>query len=151
MNTATFGRDHFLQNSWRAFFSIFTLGLIVDLQLAEAGKAALYSSMFLFGLSMFYHSAIRVQLPWLDRILVTPQVHRIHHSVDAEHYNRNFVDALPIFDIVFGTYRRPGRGEFPATGLGCDFPAPRSIVAAQFGPLGAIGRRLRKKSAGALP
>ena len=146
MNTATFGRDHFLQNSWRAFFSVFTLGLIVDLSLREAGKAALYSSIFLFGLSMFYHSAIRVQLPWLDRILVTPQVHRIHHSVDTAHYNRNFADALPIFDIVFGTFRRPGDAEFPATGLGGEFPAPRSLVAAQFGPLAAIGRRLRKNS-----
>jgi hypothetical protein len=47
--------------SWRAFFSVFTLGLIIDLHLAEAGKAALYSTTFLIGLSMFYHSAIRVR------------------------------------------------------------------------------------------
>ena len=47
MNTSTWARDHFLQNSWRAFFSIFTLGMIVDLDLSEAGKAALYSTMFL--------------------------------------------------------------------------------------------------------
>jgi sterol desaturase/sphingolipid hydroxylase (fatty acid hydroxylase superfamily) len=77
MNTSTWARDHFLQNAWRAFFSVFTLGLIVDLDLTEAGKAALYSNMFLAGLSLFYHSAIRARLPWLDRILVTPQVHRI--------------------------------------------------------------------------
>ena len=146
MNTSTWARDHFLQESWRAFFSVFTLGLIIDLHLAEAGKAALYSTMFLIGLSMFYHSAIRVRLPWLDRMLVTPQVHRIHHSVDAEHYNRNFADALPIFDIVFGTYYRPGREEFPATGLGPDFAAPRSLLSAQFGPLAAIGLMLRRKS-----
>jgi sterol desaturase/sphingolipid hydroxylase (fatty acid hydroxylase superfamily) len=115
----------FLQESWRAFFSVFTLGFIIDLQLAEAGKAALYSTMFLIGLSMFYHSAIHVRLPWRDRMLVTPQVHRIHHSVDAEHYNRNFADALPIFDIVFGTYYRAGRDEFPARVSG---PTPRRTV-----------------------
>jgi hypothetical protein len=44
-------------------------------------------------------------------ILVTPPVHRIHHSVNAKHYNRNFADALPIFDIVFGTFHRPVREE----------------------------------------
>lgn len=77
MNTSSWARDHFLQEGWRSFFSVFTLGLIIDLQLREAGEAALYSTMFLIGLSMFYHSAIRVRLPWLDRILVTPQVHRI--------------------------------------------------------------------------
>jgi sterol desaturase/sphingolipid hydroxylase (fatty acid hydroxylase superfamily) len=138
MNTSTWARDHFLQSSWRAFFATFTLGMIVDLDLAEAGKAALYSTMFLSALSLFYHSAIRVRLPWLDRVLVTPQVHRIHHSTDPQHYNRNFADALPLFDIVFGTYRRPGREEFPATGLGTASPAPQSIWAAQFGPLLAV-------------
>jgi len=142
MNTSTWARDHFLQNSWRAFFSIFTLGLIVDLDLAEAGKAALYSNLFLMALSLFYHSAIRVRLPWLDRILVTPQVHRIHHAVDAGYHNKNFSDALPIFDIVFGTYHRPARDEFPGTGLGPEFPAPRSLWAAQFGPVGAVVRML---------
>jgi sterol desaturase/sphingolipid hydroxylase (fatty acid hydroxylase superfamily) len=137
MNTSTFERDHFLQNSWRAFFSVFTLGLVVDLDLAEAGQAALYSTVFLVVLSCFYHSAIRIRLPWLDRILVTPQVHRIHHSIEPQHYNQNFADALPIFDIIFGTYHLPGR-DFPATGLGKEFPAPRSLWSAQLGPLLAV-------------
>ena len=148
MNTSTWARDHFLQNSWRAFFSIFTLGMIVDLDLSEAGKAALYSTMFLSALSLFYHSAIQVRLPWLDRALVTPQVHRIHHSIDPQHYNRNFADALPIFDIAFGTYHRPGREELPSTGLGTEFPAPRSIWSAQFGPLLAVGNMLLPKRTG---
>jgi sterol desaturase/sphingolipid hydroxylase (fatty acid hydroxylase superfamily) len=142
MNTSTWARDHFLQSAWRAYFSVFTLGMIVDLDLTEAGKAALYSNMFLAGLSLFYHSAIRVRLPWFDRILVTPQVHRIHHSIDPQHYNKNFADALPIFDILFGTYHHPDKEEFPATGLGTEFPAPRSIWSAQLGPLLAVGKML---------
>jgi sterol desaturase/sphingolipid hydroxylase (fatty acid hydroxylase superfamily) len=152
MNTSTWARDHFLQESWRAFLSVFTLGIIINLYPTDAGRIALYSTMFLVGLSMFYHSAICVELPWLDRILVTPQVHRIHHSVNAEHHNRNFADVLPIFDIVFGTYHRPVREEFPATGLGLDSPAPRSLLSAQFGPLVAVGRLLRlTKREGAIP
>jgi sterol desaturase/sphingolipid hydroxylase (fatty acid hydroxylase superfamily) len=143
MNTTTWARDHFLQEGWRAFFSVFTLGLFIDLKMHEAGKAALYSTMFLVGLSMFYHSAIRIALPWLDYIVVTPQVHRIHHSVRAEHQNRNFADVLPIFDLVFGTFERPKREEFPATGLGSESPAPRSLLVAQFGPLLAVTRLLR--------
>ncbi len=92
---------------------------------------------------MFYHSAIRVKLPWLDRILVTPRVHRIYHSADTKHYNTHFT--LPIFDIVFGTYRRPIRNEFAAAGLGAEFPAPRSIWSAPFGPLLAAGTMLMRK------
>jgi sterol desaturase/sphingolipid hydroxylase (fatty acid hydroxylase superfamily) len=143
MNTTTWARDHFLQEGWRAFFRIFTLGLFIDLTMREAGQAAMYSTMFLVGLSMFYHSAIRIQLPWLDYILVTPQVHRIHHSVRAEHHNRNFADVLPIFDLVFRTFERPKREEFPATGLGSESPVPRSLFAAQFGPVIAAFRLLR--------
>jgi len=142
MNASTWARDHFMQAAWTAFFPIFTLGLVLDLSLAEAGKAALYSNLFLMALSMFYHSAIRVQLPWLDRILVTPQVHRIHHSTSPEHYNRNFADGLPLFDMIFGTYHCPDRDEFPATGLGAEYPAPHSIWSAQFGPLWAVARML---------
>jgi sterol desaturase/sphingolipid hydroxylase (fatty acid hydroxylase superfamily) len=98
--------------------------------------------MFLAGLSLFYHSAIRVRLPWFDRIFVTPQVHRIHHSTDPEHYNRNFADALPIFDILFGTYHRPSKEEFPETGLGPAFPEPRSVWSAQLGPVWAVAKML---------
>jgi sterol desaturase/sphingolipid hydroxylase (fatty acid hydroxylase superfamily) len=141
MNVSTYARDHFLQTSWRAFFSIFTLGLIVDLDLKEAGRAALYSTLFLTFWSMFYHSAIRVQLPWLDRVLVTPQVHRIHHSAHVAHQNRNFADVLPLFDILFGTFHRPARDEFPQTGLGANHPPPSSWWTAQFAPVAAALRR----------
>jgi sterol desaturase/sphingolipid hydroxylase (fatty acid hydroxylase superfamily) len=142
MNTSTWARDNFLQESWRTFFAAFTLGLIFDLDLKEAGKAAFYSNLFLICLSMFYHSSIRVQLRWLDPIIVTPQLHRIHHAVDPAYHNKNFADTFPIFDILFGTYRRPEKAVFPATGLGPAFPAPKSLRSAQFGPLIAVGRAI---------
>jgi sterol desaturase/sphingolipid hydroxylase (fatty acid hydroxylase superfamily) len=139
MNTSPWARDHFLQKSCRVCFSIFTLGLIVDLDFSDAGKAAQNSSVFLMCLSMFYHSAIRVQLPWLDHVFIPPQLLRVHHASDPEYHNRNFADALPIFDIPFGTYYRPRKDDFPATSLGSEFPAPRSLWSAQFGPLIALG------------
>jgi sterol desaturase/sphingolipid hydroxylase (fatty acid hydroxylase superfamily) len=134
MNCSTWARDHFLQATWIAVFPAFTLGLIFDISAAQAGAAAALSGLFISLQSMFYHSAIRARVPWLDRILVTPQVHRIHHSTSSHHYNHNFADALPLFDMMFGTYHKPGRDEFPETGLGDDYPAPRSLWAAQFGP-----------------
>lgn len=134
LNCSSWARDHFLQATWIALFPAFTLGLVFDTTAVEAGKAALLSTLFLSFLSMFYHSAIRARLPWLDRLLVTPQVHRVHHSIDPAHYNRNFADALPVFDILFGTYRKPGADEFPETGLGKDYPAPPSLWLAQAGP-----------------
>lgn len=135
LNCMSANRDHFLQTAWRSFFSIFTLGLLIDLDMKNAGAAAMLSQMALMLWSMFYHSAIRVQLPWLDRVLVTPQVHRIHHSRDPRHFDRNFADIFPFMDILFGTYEKPVRGEFCDTGLDDPFLSPRSLAAAQINPL----------------
>jgi sterol desaturase/sphingolipid hydroxylase (fatty acid hydroxylase superfamily) len=142
MNATTWARDHFLQVVWRQVFPTFTLGLLMDLDVREAGVAGFYFAVFTSLLSMFYHSGVRLRTPWLDRVLVTPQVHRIHHSVDPTHYNRNFADFLPIFDIVFGTYRQPDRDEFPSTGLGTMYPAPRGIFEAQLRPVAGAAQVL---------
>jgi sterol desaturase/sphingolipid hydroxylase (fatty acid hydroxylase superfamily) len=141
MNASTYARDHFLQSTWRAFFSMFTIGLIFDLELKDAEQAALLSNLFLILLSQFYHSATRIQLPWLDRILVTPQVHRLHHSVLPKHQDKNFADALPIFDILFGTYVRPARDEFPETGLSDGTKPPAKWWQAQIAPVASIFKR----------
>jgi sterol desaturase/sphingolipid hydroxylase (fatty acid hydroxylase superfamily) len=146
MNVSTWSRDHFLQNTWRTMFSTFTVGLLLDLSVREAGQAGLYVGLFFSLWSMFYHSAIRIHLPWLDRVLVTPQVHRIHHSEKPEHYNKNFADFLPLFDIVFGTYHSPRRDEFPATGLGADYPAPRNVFTSQLRPVAKAAQVLARRS-----
>ena len=44
---------------------------------------------------------------WANRLLVSPQVHRIHHSIRPEHRDKNFVIAFPVWDIIFGTYHHP--------------------------------------------
>jgi sterol desaturase/sphingolipid hydroxylase (fatty acid hydroxylase superfamily) len=64
--------------------------------------------------SIFNHGNVR--LPgWLDRILrlivVTPEMHRIHHSILSRETNSNFGFNLPWWDYLFGTYRfRPAAG-----------------------------------------
>lgn len=47
----------------------------------------------------------------------TPQWHRIHHSVEPKHRDKNFSSAFPIMDVIFGTAYRPAPDEYPATGL----------------------------------
>jgi sterol desaturase/sphingolipid hydroxylase (fatty acid hydroxylase superfamily) len=56
---------------------------------------------------MFNHANIR--LPGaLDRllrmVLVTPDMHRVHHSVDRTEHDSNYGFALSIWDRIFGTY-----------------------------------------------
>jgi sterol desaturase/sphingolipid hydroxylase (fatty acid hydroxylase superfamily) len=144
MNASTFQRDHVAQQIYRSFFAILTLGLVFDLDLKQAGTASLAYALFTTLWSMFYHSATRVRLGWLDRILVTPQVHRLHHSSNPAHFNRNFADNLPIFDIVFGTYEAPKPGDFPPTGLS-DW-TPRNPWAAQALPIVEAARLLQRRT-----
>jgi sterol desaturase/sphingolipid hydroxylase (fatty acid hydroxylase superfamily) len=59
--------------------------------------------------SLFNHS--NVSMPrWLDRalrlVVVTPDMHRVHHSVERPEHNSNFGFNLPWWDRLFRTYRR---------------------------------------------
>lgn len=58
--------------------------------------------------AMFNHSNVRMPLG-LDRVLrwfvVTPDMHRVHHSVEDDEANSNFGFSLPWWDRLLGTYR----------------------------------------------
>jgi len=59
--------------------------------------------------SLFNHSNVRMPQA-VDRVarllLVTPDMHRVHHSIDSAEHNSNFGFNLPWWDRLFGTYRR---------------------------------------------
>ena len=58
--------------------------------------------------AMFNHGNVRIPLD-LDHLLrwfvVTPDMHRVHHSVEDDEANSNFGFNLPWWDRLFGTYR----------------------------------------------
>ena len=64
--------------------------------------------------SMFNHGNVRIlrSLDWILRwIVVTPEMHRVHHSVVYYETNSNFGFNLPLWDRFLGTYRdRPRMG-----------------------------------------
>jgi len=82
------------------------LGLIVAL--GTPALAVLAFEVLLNATSMFNHSNVRIP-PGLDRVLrwivVTPDMHRVHHSIVARETNSNFGFNLPWWDRLFGTYR----------------------------------------------
>lgn len=63
------------------------------------------------------HTNVRLSLGRLGLIFNNPQYHRIHHSIEPQHLNKNFCRMLPLFDVIFGTAYKPAKDEFPATGL----------------------------------
>jgi sterol desaturase/sphingolipid hydroxylase (fatty acid hydroxylase superfamily) len=63
------------------------------------------------------HANIRVSFGLLTPVIAGPQWHRIHHSTQPEHFDKNFATFFPFVDRLFGTYYEPGENEYPATGL----------------------------------
>lgn len=69
--------------------------------------AVIVFEIILNAMAMFNHGNIRLPLP-LDRVLrqllVTPDMHRVHHSVEDNEANSNFGFNLSLWDRLFGTY-----------------------------------------------
>jgi len=69
------------------------------------------------------HSNVRTNLGWFRYVLVTPQSHRVHHSVLPEHADCNFGVSLSIWDHLFGTQCRD-YDVYPPTGIQySDYPS----------------------------
>jgi sterol desaturase/sphingolipid hydroxylase (fatty acid hydroxylase superfamily) len=82
--------------------------LAVVAALGTPAVAVLIFEILLNATSMFNHG--NVELPVrLDRVLrwivVTPEMHRVHHSIKPRETNSNFGFNLPWWDRLFGTYR----------------------------------------------
>jgi sterol desaturase/sphingolipid hydroxylase (fatty acid hydroxylase superfamily) len=96
--------------------------------------AVLTFEVLLNATSMFNHSNARLPLR-IDRLLrrfvVTPDMHRVHHSVDHREANTNFGFNLPWWDFLLGTYRAQPAAEsisITRTKSGRDIPVVRRRV-----------------------
>ncbi len=84
--------------------------------------------------SMFNHANVRLRTGidrWLRWILVTPDMHRVHHSVEIDESNSNFGFNLPWWDRLFGTYRAQPRAGHEEMVLGVEHlqePEPKSLL-----------------------
>ncbi|HEX4042032.1 MAG TPA: sterol desaturase family protein [Xanthobacteraceae bacterium] len=66
---------------------------------------------------IYEHSATRLHFGWFRYIIPDNRFHRIHHSLQPEHFHKNFGSGSAIWDIVFGTAHFPRREEWPEVGL----------------------------------
>jgi len=105
--------------------------LAAVLVLGPTPIAVLIFEVMLNATSMFNHGNVRLPTR-LDRVLrlfvVTPDMHRVHHSIDRRETDSNFGFNVPWWDRLFGTYRaQPALGHDRMT-LGIDrFREPREL------------------------
>jgi sterol desaturase/sphingolipid hydroxylase (fatty acid hydroxylase superfamily) len=105
--------------------------LAVVAALGAPAIAVLIFEVLLNATSMFNHSNIRISLG-LDRALrwlaVTPDMHRVHHSMLSPETNSNFGFNLPWWDRLFGTYRAQPAAGHDAMTIGIEqFRDPREL------------------------
>jgi len=113
MNATTATRSHWTVFLLELFITILPTNLIlgpIDAKIfAAAGVAATWNFLI--------HSNVKISFGGFAPVIMGPQAHRIHHSILPHHRDRNFSSLFPIWDILFGTYYHPERGEYPPTGV----------------------------------
>lgn len=55
----------------------------------------------------YQHANIHMKFGWLNWVISSTELHRIHHSLDKETCNHNYGTNLIVWDMVFGTWRPP--------------------------------------------
>ncbi|MEJ2131385.1 MAG: sterol desaturase family protein [Gammaproteobacteria bacterium] len=91
--------------------------------LGAAPLAVLVFEAVLSSASLFTHANARMPsfvdtlLRW---VLVTPDMHRIHHSVDDDEHNHNFGFCLTWWDRLLGSYRAQPRAPLDEMAIGLD-------------------------------
>ena len=102
-----------------------TLSMLLKVALVYAlgapAWAVLAFEALLNGCAMFNHANVALPPAWerrLRRILVTPEMHRIHHSVIRDEHDANFGFSVSWWDRLSGLYRAEARGGAAGLRLG---------------------------------
>ncbi len=93
-----------IRNSWYSsltsfpfFIGLAILGVPVEVFIAT-------SSIHYF-IQFYNHNSIVHKSGWLEKIMITPSHHRVHHGINPEYIDRNFGGTFVIWDKLFGTFQ----------------------------------------------
>jgi sterol desaturase/sphingolipid hydroxylase (fatty acid hydroxylase superfamily) len=122
MHVLKSGRGHFLDMVLRhvvAFLPMAAVGVPAEVLLAYIAAVNV--------LGPIGHSNVDVRVPaFLHSVLMTPQVHRIHHARSPGLTFSNYANVFPVWDVLFGTFRNPSRVVPDGFGIEND-PMPGSL------------------------
>ncbi len=102
-----------------AFFFLIAAGFSVEI----AGALAVLQVV----LGLFFHANVRVRWRLLDRIVANPEFHHWHHANEPDAIGHNYAPALPVWDLLMGTYFMPAGGCRPQR-YGIDEYMPGDLV-----------------------
>ena len=110
-------------NHWTA--PIFNLVIVAfPLAFVEQPEAAIWWVLALKKLhDGFTHSNVTFDMGPLKYLIVGPGFHRVHHSMEEEHFDKNFSAMFTVWDVLFGTVHWHDVKHRPPVGV-ADFPEP---------------------------
>ena len=113
VSASSVGRPHWLEAGFRFF--VITAPLILIMGGGEGSPSWVLAFIVLNG--VFMHWNVSLRFGPLERCVITPAYHRLHHSIEERHYDTNFRGFTQLWDRVLGTRMLPGKGDYPETGL----------------------------------
>lgn len=112
-SASTVGRHHWLEE----FFRLFIITAPLFILMGGSQNMPLWVSAFTIFNGIFMHWNISFRFGPFEKIIITPAYHRVHHSVEERHYDKNFGVFTQLWDYVFSTRHVPQLGEYPDTGI----------------------------------
>ncbi|MFT4023826.1 MAG: sterol desaturase family protein [Flavihumibacter sp.] len=94
-----------LRQSISSIVKIFAIFLVPAAILGVPDKViAVIAPLHLFA-QFWYHTRHINKMGWLEKVIVTPSHHRVHHALNREYLDKNYGQIFIFWDKWFGTYQ----------------------------------------------
>ncbi|TAK65028.1 MAG: DUF2934 domain-containing protein [Methylobacter sp.] len=119
LNVSTAFRIHFLE-----ILIINAMKAMLIIALGIKGSLLFVNEMIITSFTMMHHSNISFRgEKFLGRVIITPYLHRVHHSTQRHEHDRNYGAVLSIWDRLFGTL-----AELKPAAIGLNGSSPQDLL-----------------------
>lgn len=94
-----------LRQSVSSFVNLFTFLLLPAALLGVPAKVIAITLPIQFFIQFWYHTRYINKMGFLEKIIVTPSHHRVHHAINPEYMDKNHAQVFIIWDKLFGTFQ----------------------------------------------
>lgn len=106
-----------LRQTISTVFALFTILLVPIAILGVPPETiAIIAPLHLF-LQFWYHTRLIHRMGWLEKIIVTPSHHRVHHAINDQYIDKNFGQIFILWDKWFGTFQEELANVTPQYGV----------------------------------
>jgi sterol desaturase/sphingolipid hydroxylase (fatty acid hydroxylase superfamily) len=116
MTVLTAARDHPMERAFSAMVAAIPAAV-----LAIPTEQFALLHLLAKAVGLLKHSNLTGNWGWVGRYVIqAPAAHRVHHSMEVAHHNRNFASLFQFWDVLFGTAMHPNKSDVVALRLGVD-------------------------------